>query len=177
MAVWRNRRIRRACAPRIPHVLCAMTATAPHGAVYGASATPSPRPGAAGFNGVRRVPAAVNEPIRSYAPGSPERASLKARLDSMAAERIEIPIIIGGKEYRTGELGTSVMPHNHAHVLADYHKASPDHVRMAVESAVEAQKEWSQWAWEDRVAVFLKAADLLAIRYRDTLNAATMLGQ
>ncbi|MBL8982562.1 MAG: L-glutamate gamma-semialdehyde dehydrogenase [Gemmatimonadetes bacterium] len=141
------------------------------------SDTPSPRPGASGFNGVRRVPAPVNEPIRSYAPGSPERASLKARLDSMAKERIEIPVIIGGKEFKGTQRGTAVMPHDHGHVLADYHMATPDQVRLAVDTAVAAQKEWSQWAWEDRIAVFLKAAELLATKHRDTLNAATMLGQ
>jgi 1-pyrroline-5-carboxylate dehydrogenase len=95
----------------------------------------------------------------------------------MAAERIEIPIIIGGKEFRTGELGHAVMPHAHAHVLADYHKAKAEHVRLAVDTAVKAQREWSQWPWEDRVAVFLRAAELLATTWRDTLNAATMLGQ
>ncbi|MBC7894966.1 MAG: L-glutamate gamma-semialdehyde dehydrogenase [Cytophagaceae bacterium] len=154
-----------------------MTATAPDRASTGAPTADAVRPGASGFNGIRRVPAPYNEIIRSYAPGSPERASLKARLDSMAKERIEIPIIIGGKEYRTGELGHSVMPHDHQHVLADYHKAKPEHVKMAVDAAVAAQREWSQWPWEDRVAVFLKAAELLATRWRDTLNAATMLGQ
>ena len=155
-----------------------MTATAPDRAgAAGAAAAPALQPGATGFNGVRRVPAPVNEPIRSYAPGSPERASLKARLDAMARERVEIPIIIGGKEYRTGELGHAVMPHDHQHVLADYHKARPEHARLAVEAAVAAQREWSQWAWEDRLAVFLRAAELLATRWRDTLNAATMLGQ
>ena len=95
----------------------------------------------------------------------------------MATERAEIPIIIGGKEFRTGELGHAVMPHAHTHVLADYHKAKPEHVRLAIEAAVKAQHEWSQWAWEDRVAVFLRAAELLATTWRDTLNAATMLGQ
>ncbi|MCC6317049.1 MAG: L-glutamate gamma-semialdehyde dehydrogenase [Gemmatimonadaceae bacterium] len=153
-----------------------MTATAPDRAASRAGAD-AVRPGASGFNGIRKVPAPVNEPIRSYAPGSPERASLKARLDSMSRERVEIPIIIGGKEYRTGELGHAVMPHDHQHVLADYHKAKPEHARMAVEAAVAAQREWSQWPWEDRVAVFLKAAELLATKYRDTLNSATMLGQ
>jgi 1-pyrroline-5-carboxylate dehydrogenase len=155
-----------------------MTATAPQRPEAQGSPAPSPiRPGAAGFNGIRRVPNPVNEPIRSYAPGSPERASLKARLDSMAGERVEIPIIIGGKEFRTGELGHAVMPHAHAHVLADYHKAKAEHVRLAVDTAVKAQREWSQWAWEDRAAVFLRAAELLATTWRDTLNAATMLGQ
>jgi len=95
----------------------------------------------------------------------------------MASERVEIPMIIGGKEFRTGELGHSVMPHAHAHVLADYHKAKAEHVRLAVDTAVKAQREWSQWSWEDRAAVFLRAAELLSTTWRDTINAATMLGQ
>ena len=122
----------------------------------------APRPGAAGFNGVRRFPHTANEPIRSYAPASPEKASLKKRLDSMAAERTEIPIIIGGQEFRTGDLGHAVMPHKHGHILADYHNATPTHVEQAIAAATRAQREWSQWSWEDRAAVFLKAADLLA---------------
>ena len=83
---------------------------------------------AADFTGIRQVVPPVNEPIRSYAPGSPERAELKARLASMAGERIEIPLVIGGKEIRTGETAQSVMPHDHGHVLADWHKAGPKHV-------------------------------------------------
>ncbi len=129
------------------------------------------------FNGNRRVPAPVNEPVRSHAPGSPERAELKARLKSMAAERIEIPLVIGGQDVRTGSLGQTVMPHDHRHVLADCHTASREHVLAAVEAAREAQREWAHWAWEDRVAIFLKAAELLATSSRATLNAATMLGQ
>ncbi|HEY7567912.1 MAG TPA: L-glutamate gamma-semialdehyde dehydrogenase [Gemmatimonadaceae bacterium] len=135
------------------------------------------KPGLTGFNGVRRVPQAVNEPIRSYADGSPEKKALKERLESMAGERIEIPVIIGGKEYRSGELARSVMPHDHQHVLADWHKASAKHVEMAIEAARNAHYEWSNWPWEDRVAVFLKAAELLATTWRSTLNASTMLGQ
>jgi 1-pyrroline-5-carboxylate dehydrogenase len=95
----------------------------------------------------------------------------------MAGERIEIPVIIGGKEYRSGELARSVMPHDHQHVLADWHKASAKHVEMAIEAARNAHYEWSNWPWEDRVAVFLKAAELLATTWRSTLNASTMLGQ
>src|SRR5688572_414940 len=91
-----------------------------------------PRPGSTGFNGIRRVPIPINEPVRSYAPGSPEKTSLKARLESMATERIEIPILIGGEEFRTGELAQAVMPHDHQHVLADFHKAQPKHVEMAI---------------------------------------------
>ena len=131
----------------------------------------------AGFGGTRRVPPPVNEPVKSHAPGSPERAALKSRLAEMANERAEIPIIIGGREIRTGKTGHAVMPHNHRHVLADYHKASPEDVRAAVDAAREARAEWANWAWEDRAAVFLKAAELLATTWRATLNAATMLGQ
>ncbi|HWL40831.1 MAG TPA: L-glutamate gamma-semialdehyde dehydrogenase [Gemmatimonadaceae bacterium] len=132
---------------------------------------------AAGFNGNRRVPPPVNEPVKSYAPGSPERASLKARLASMAAERVDIPLIIGGKEVRTGDLAQTVMPHNHRHVLADWHRATPAHVEQAIDASLKAAKDWANWSWEDRAAVFLKAAELLATTWRSTLNASTMLGQ
>src|SRR5213595_2180009 len=102
-----------------------------------------------GFGGTRRVPTPVNEPVKNYAPGSPERAALKARLKDMANERPDIPIIIGGKEIRTGETATAVMPHNHKHVLADWHKASAKHVEQAVVAARDARAEWANWAWED----------------------------
>ena len=138
--------------------------------------TPSSAP-LAGFAGTRRVPPPVNEPVKSYAPGSPEKLSLKARLASMAAERVDIPIIIGGREIRTGDLAQSVMPHDHRHVLADYHRATPQHVEQAIEASKRAGAEWANWAWEDRAAVFLRAAELLTTTWRDTVNAATMLGQ
>ncbi len=141
-----------------------------------ADTTPSLNPIAA-FSGTRRVPPPVNDPVRAYSPGSPEKAELKARLAAMAAERIEIPAIIGGQEVRTGDLGRAVMPHDHAHVLADVHKVGRDHVEQAVAAAAKAHAEWASWPWEDRVAVFLKAAELLAGPWRATLNAATMLGQ
>ncbi len=131
----------------------------------------------AGFNGTRRVPPPTNEPIKGYAPGSPERAALKSRLVEMAGERAEMPIIIGGEDIHTGELLQSVMPHNHKHVLGDWHKASSKHVHQAVDAARTARADWGNWAWEDRAAVFLKAAELLATTWRSTLNAATMLGQ
>jgi 1-pyrroline-5-carboxylate dehydrogenase len=134
-------------------------------------------PAIAGYNGTRRVPAPVNEPVKTYAPGTPERAAIKNRLTEMASERIEIPIIIGGKDFRTGETATSVMPHDHRHVLADYHKASASNVRAAIDAARHAQREWANWAWEDRAAVFLRAAELLATTCRSTANASTMLGQ
>src|SRR4051794_5520379 len=129
------------------------------------------------FNGHRRVPAPVNEPIRSYAPGSPERASLKAKLKQKAGERIEIPLVIGGKAITTGDLAASVMPHDHAHVLGEYHRATRSHVEQAVEAAAAAPREWAGWSFDDRAAVWLKAAELLTTTWRDTVNAATMLGQ
>ena len=131
----------------------------------------------AGFTGTRRVPAPVNEPIKGYAPGSPEKKALKERLKEMAKERIEIPLIIGGKEIRTGETAQSVMPHDHRHVLADWHKASAKHVQQALDASRDARAEWANWSWEDRAAVFLRAAELLATTWRATLNASTMLGQ
>jgi 1-pyrroline-5-carboxylate dehydrogenase len=129
------------------------------------------------FSGIRRVPPPVNEPVRTYAPGSPERAALKARLASMSTEQPEIPLIIGGKEVRTGDMGKVVMPHKHSHVIATYHKARPEDVQAAIAASKEAWRDWSNWAWEDRAAVLLKAAELLATSWRDTINAATMLGQ
>src|SRR6266545_4341500 len=109
------------------------------------------------FNGHRRVPPPENEPIRSYAPGSPERASLKARLKAMAAERVDMPLFIGGCEVRTGNTALSVMPHDHQHVLGEYHKASEQHVVQAIEAAQAARKEWAGWSFDDRAAVMLKA--------------------
>ncbi|MCU0635197.1 MAG: L-glutamate gamma-semialdehyde dehydrogenase [Gemmatimonadaceae bacterium] len=131
----------------------------------------------AAFNGVRRVPTPRNEPVKGYAPGAPERAGLKARLASMANERVEIPVVIGGKRIHTGDTGHAVMPHLHRHVLADWHKARPGDVDAAITAALAAQREWGSWPWEARAAVFLKAAELLATTHRATLNAATMLGQ
>ena len=131
----------------------------------------------AAFAGIRRVPAPVNEPNKAYASGSPEKAELKARLKSMAEEKIEIPIIIGGREIRTGKLEKTIMPHDHGHVLAEYHAAGPEHVEQAVAAAAKARREWAAWPWEDRAAVLLRAAELLSTSWRATLNAATMLGQ
>src|SRR5213592_4173848 len=129
----------------------------------------------AALNVIPRTPLAVNEPIKSYLPGSPERAELKARLVSMAGERVEIPLIIGGKEIRTGKMATSVMPFKHAHVLADYHMAAHEHVTQAIEAATAARREWAAWPLEHRAAVLLKAAELLATTWRATVNASTML--
>jgi 1-pyrroline-5-carboxylate dehydrogenase len=119
----------------------------------------------------------VNEPNYTYAPGTPQRAELKARLKSMAAETVDIPIIIGGKEIRTGETHQVTMPHDHAHVLGQYHMARPEHVQQAIAASNAARREWAAWPWEDRAAVLLRAAELLATTWRPTINAATMLGQ
>ena len=128
-------------------------------------------------NGIRRVPPPVNEPIRSYAPGSPEKAELKRRLAAMSGECPEIPVMVGGKEVRTGELTDVRAPHDHQHVIARFHRARPEDVTAAIAAGAEAQKEWASWRWEDRAAVMLRAAELLSTTWRSTVNAATMLGQ
>ena len=129
------------------------------------------------FNGIPRVPEPVNDFNRSYLPGSPERAELKKRLKEMAAERVDIPIVIGGREIRTGRTQPVVMPHNHRHVLGEWHAAGPEHVQQAIAAAAEARHEWASWAWHERAAVMLRAAELLNTTWRATMNAATMLGQ
>jgi 1-pyrroline-5-carboxylate dehydrogenase len=131
----------------------------------------------AALAGAVRVPSPVNDPNRGYLPGSPERAELKAQLDEMAGARMEIPLVIGGREIRTGRLHQAVMPHDHKHVLADWHAAEPRHVDEAIRAAADARHEWADWAWQDRAAVFLRAAELLNTTWRATVNAATMLGQ
>jgi 1-pyrroline-5-carboxylate dehydrogenase len=124
-----------------------------------------------------RVPNPINEPTRSYGPGSPEKQSLKKKLASMSAETVEIPLLIGGKEVRTGDIGTQVMPHRHGHVIGKWHKAGVKEAEQAVAAAMEARREWASWSFEDRAAVFIRAADLLATTWRDTINASTMLNQ
>ena len=155
--------------------------TAPNSATQTSEGRLPPTPGSAGtvaaFAGIRRVPQPVNDPNKGYLPGSPERAELKARLKAMASEKVDIPLIIGGREVRTGRTEKSVMPHDHEHVLGEYHLADPQHVEQAIAAAADARREWANWTWEDRAAVFLKAAELLATSWRATMNAATMLGQ
>src|SRR3954454_11614381 len=154
------------------------TVPAPAAKPSGSAATHRPdlTPTAA-FAGVRRVPPPVNDPNRTYAPGSPDRVALKARLKEMAGEKLDIPIVIGGREIRTGKTAHAVMPHDHRHVLADYHLAESEHVQQAIAAAAEARREWGSWPWEERAAVLLRAAELLATTWRATINAATMLGQ
>lgn len=119
----------------------------------------------------------VNEPILSYAPGSKEKAALKAALAELKSKQMEIPLIIGGREVKTSDLGECRCPHEHAHLLATYHKAGANEVQMAIDAAREAKDAWANMAWEDRVAIFRKAGELIAGPYRFLLNAATMLGQ
>jgi 1-pyrroline-5-carboxylate dehydrogenase len=127
--------------------------------------------------GIFRVPPPQNEPVRDYAPGSPERASLQRRLEQMKAERPEVPCIIGGEDVTTGNLKPAVMPHDKDHVLGDVHQGGAGEVERAIAAAAEAWEDWHRVSWEERAAVFLRAAELLAGPWRDTLNAATMLGQ
>jgi 1-pyrroline-5-carboxylate dehydrogenase len=124
-----------------------------------------------------RPPAPINERVRDYAPGSSERASLETTLKKMSSERIDMPLIIGAEEVRTGRLNTAVMPHDHAHVLGDAHLADTKEVQRAIGAAKSAAAHWSTRHWSERAAVFLKAAEMLAGPWRDRLNAATMLGQ
>ena len=123
------------------------------------------------------LPEPVNEPILSYRPGSPEKKELKARLKELSQETIEIPLIIGGKEVHTGNVAQSVMPHDHQHVLANYHKAGEKEIEMAIEASQDAWQTWSNMPWFERAAIFKKMADLLAGPWRATLNASTMLNQ
>ena len=121
------------------------------------------------------IPKPINEPIRNYEPGSPEKASLKEKLAELSQKEIEIPLIIGGKEVRTGDTGKCIMPHNHGHVLATFHQAGEKEVRQAIESSQAAWRQWSTTPLQERAAIFLKMAELLTGPYRDTINAATML--
>jgi 1-pyrroline-5-carboxylate dehydrogenase len=128
-------------------------------------------------HGAFRTPTPINEPVKSYAPGSPERASLKAVLASQTSNAIEIPLVIGGREVRTGDVETITMPHRHGHVLARVHRASAQHVAEAIEAASKAKAGWAATPWEERAAVFLRVGELLAGPWRDPINASTMLGQ
>jgi 1-pyrroline-5-carboxylate dehydrogenase len=123
------------------------------------------------------VPLPVNDQNKTYLPHSPERAELRARLAQMAGERIDIPLVIGGRSMTTGRTQPSVMPHDHRHVLANWHAAEPTHVNQAIGAARAAARDWGNWTFQDRAAVLLRAAELLATTWRATLNAATMLGQ
>jgi len=128
-------------------------------------------------NAIFSFPLPANEPVKTYLKGSPEREALEAELKKQSSQVIEIPLIIGGKEVRTGNTGKVVMPHDHRHVLATYHKAGEKEVQMAIDAAMAAHKEWSELDWTVRATILLKIADLIAGKYRAVINAATMLGQ
>jgi len=128
-------------------------------------------------NGAYRIPEPRNEPVLTYAPGTPERGALKARLAELGGRELEIPLVIGGREVRTGRLADARVPHRHAQRLARWHQAGPAEVQAAIEAAMAARKGWAATAPHDRAAIFLRAAELLAGPWRQILNAATMLGQ
>src|SRR6184192_3380909 len=128
-------------------------------------------------NAIVSVPPPRNEPILAYAPGSPERKALRAQLAKMSSDVVEITPRIGGRGVATGRTAEVVMPHDHRHVLAVWHKGGAAEVAHAIDAALVAHREWSRMAWRDRATIFLRAADLLAGPYRMLLNAATMLGQ
>ena len=128
-------------------------------------------------HGIFRPPAPTNEPVKDYAPGSPERAELQKRLAEMERERLDVPCVIGGEEVRTGDTVEAVMPHRKEHALADVHQAGPDEVERAIKASADAWHDWSRTPWEERAAVFLRAAELLAGPWRTTMVAATMLNQ
>jgi 1-pyrroline-5-carboxylate dehydrogenase len=128
-------------------------------------------------NGLARPPVPVNEPVRGYAPGSPERSSIAEALKRIGSAYEEMPLIIGGRDVRTGKLEKAISPHDHAKTLGQAHLAGPGEIQAAIEAAEKARHDWSRTPWVDRAAIFLKAADLLAGPWRSKLNAATMLGQ
>lgn len=124
-----------------------------------------------------QLPKATNEPVLSYAPGSPEKATLKAKIAELKGQVIDIPQTLGGKKILEGEKIAIRPPHEHKHILGYYYKGGTQHVHMAIEAALAAKPAWENMPWEERAAIFLKAADLLAGPYRAKMNAATMLGQ
>lgn len=127
--------------------------------------------------GIYKVPVPVNEPVKSYAAGSPERKELQAMLTELRAQKINIPMYIGGKEVESNVIVRLHPPHDHQHVLGHFHKSDKNHVKMAIDAALAAREKWAALSWEHRASIFLKAAELIAGPYRAKLNAATMLGQ
>jgi len=128
-------------------------------------------------HGRARPPEPYNEPIKSYAPGSPEREEVRSKLDELSGQQLELPLVIGGKDVALAATFDQVMPHDTDHVLATVSKGDPSHVQQAIDAAATAWNDWSRTPWEERAAVILRAAELLAGPWRSTLNAATMLGQ
>ena len=127
--------------------------------------------------GYFQVPTAINEPTKTYAPGTPERESIQNMYKKLYNQKVEIPLYIGGEEIKSGQTKSIRPPHDHQHEVGIYHNAEEKHVDQAIDTALEARKEWAKLPWEQRAAVFLKAADLIAGPYRDKMNATTMIGQ
>ncbi len=127
--------------------------------------------------GFFNVPIAINEPVKSYAPGSPERDAVLKTYKNMFNSKIDVPLYINGKDVTTGNTRTMSPPHDHKHVVGTYHLAEQNHIDDAISTALEARKSWSQMPWEQRAAIFLKAAELIAGPYRAKINAATMIAQ
>ena len=127
--------------------------------------------------GFFNVPKAVNEPVKSYAPNSPEKAAVLAAYKQMWNSKIDVPLHIGSEEIRTGNIRNMIAPHDHKHVVGTYHLAAKSHIEKAIANALESKARWANMAWEQRAAIFLKAAELIAGPYRARINAATMIGQ
>lgn len=127
--------------------------------------------------GFYEVPVAINEPVKDYAPGSPEREEVLTAYKKMYNSTVDVPLFINGKNVKTGETANMVPPHDHQHVLGTFHKAKKSHIKDAISSALKARDAWAATPWEQRAAIFLRAAELIAGPYRATINAATMLGQ
>ena len=129
------------------------------------------------LNGFFHVPKAVNEPVKSYALNSPERAAVNAAYAAMWNSKIDVPLYIGNEEIRTGDTKTMSAPHDHKHIVGTYHQAQKSHIEDAIATALQAKTAWANMAWEQRAGIFLKAAELLAGPYRAKINAATMIAQ
>jgi len=129
------------------------------------------------LKGFFNVPKAVNEPVKSYAPNSPEKAAVLAAYKTMWNAKIDVPLYIGNEEIRTGNTRNMAAPHDHKHILGTYHLAEKSHIEKAIANALETKTKWANMAWEQRAAIFLKAAELIAGPYRAKINAATMIAQ
>ena len=127
--------------------------------------------------GFFKVPIPINEPVKSYRPGSSEKKELKEALKELRSQVLDIPMFIGGEEVRTNDQRPISPPHDHQHIIANYHQGDKSHVERAINAAMAAKPAWEALAWEQRASIFLKAAELIAGPYRAKINAATMLGQ